>query len=92
MGNNIREVTNGRLYCLDENGNPIEIHIDFANTPDIQRYVWLNSVTREYNGGMSLSIDGRVSNLAFSVGESEQEEMEESSEALDDFLNQFERK
>lgn len=85
MGTNIREVTNGRLYCLDENGNPIEIHIDFANTPDI-------SVTHEYNGGMSLRIDGRVSNLAFSVGEAEQEEMEESSETLDDFLNQFERK
>lgn len=85
METNIREVVNGRLYCLDENGNPIEIHIDFANAPDI-------SVTHEYNGDMSLSIDGRVSNLAFCVGEPEQEEMEESSEALDDFLNQFERK
>lgn len=84
MGTNIREVTNGRLYCLDENGNPIEIHIDFTRTPEI-------SVTCKYNGDISVSISGSVSNLAFCVGESEQEDMEANSEALDDFLNQFKR-
>ena len=85
MGTNITEVTGGKLYCLDEHGNPIDILIDFMGMPNI-------TVSREYTGEMEVKIDGRVSNLAFSVGESEQEEMEESSEALDDFLNQFERK
>ena len=85
MRTNITEVTGGKLYCLDEHGNPIDILIDFMGMPNI-------TVSREYTGEMEVKIDGRVSNLAFSVGESEQEEMEESSEALDDFLNQFERK
>lgn len=85
MGTNIAEVTGGRLYCLDEHGNPIDILIDFMGMPNI-------TVSREYTGEMEVKIDGRVSNLAFRAGEDEQDDFEENSEALDDFLNQFERK
>ena len=85
MGTNITEVTGGKLYCLDEHGNPIDILIDFMGMPNI-------TVSREYTGEMEVKIDGRVSNLAFRAGEDEQDDFEANSEALDNFLNQFERK
>ena len=88
MGTNITEITGGKLYCLDEHGNPIDIPIDFMGIPNI-------TVSREYTGEMEVEIYGRVSNLAFRAGEDEQDEQDDfeaNSEALDDFLNQFERK
>ena len=43
MGTNITEVTGGKLYCLDEHGNPIDILIDFMGMPNItvsRKYRW----------------------------------------------------
>lgn len=85
MGTNITAITGGKLYCLDEYENLIEILIDFMGMPNI-------AVSREYTGEMEVKIDGRVSNLAFRAGEDEQDDFEANSETLDDFLNQFERK
>ena len=45
MGTNIAEVTGGKLYCLDEHGNQIDILIDFMGIPNI-------TVSREYTGEM----------------------------------------